>query len=478
MKKNIVLLAMSVYGGRLQHNDFCIKETGEVVAEDCDGQLEPVIKMALKEFPGQKLEIIMLCTDETLNNPSQVTGKTSVEYFKERVQGFSQTAEVSFKEIPLDEDKPQDAIFKAVLYIRTIQSEIRTFWIDTHGGFRDVVLMMEAIVSLLKVEDIKPDRIWGVQFADKGRKYIVDQSEAYALFDFVAGMNEFISYGSVRMLNQYYLSHPQTETEKNLLDAMKQVSDGLQDSDPEKYLNGLDLLGDMIGCINEHNTFMLIFREYLERSYGDLLDPEKRTVTGIIRRCLEKGFIMQALTFIEALMPKEFVDHHIIEFNSEEVGIIKNNKQKNYKIDNWKSDENFVVDRYVTSKYNNYFSTNGKAADLLNYIEAELDRKATDTSKPKETFFQKKKGQFCSSIKLCLVRDQKNSEINLHTAVQEKDEKKAGRIMRLHKALKECRNKIVHCNSERPDTDSVKRLIDLYLEKTEALFSIYPKTTG
>ena len=177
-------------------------------------------------------------------------------------------------------------------------------------------------------------------------------------------------------------------------------------------------------------------------------------------------------------MPKEFVDHHIIEFNSEEVGIIKNNKQKNYKIDNWKSDENFVVDRYVTSKYNNYFSTNGKAADLLNYIEAELDRKATDTSKPKETFFQKKKGQFCSSIKLCLVRDKKNSEINLHTAVQEKDEKKAGRIMRLHKALKECRNKIVHCNSERPDTDSVKRLIDLYLEKTEALFSIYPKTTG
>ena len=467
--KNIILLALSDYKDKKSNNYFRLKETGEIVVTDCDGQMEPLVKLALREYPGQQLEIIMLCTEKTMSPVIKGKSLSSVEYFKERVQGFSAGTMVSFKEIRLDEDKPVEAIHEAVAYIRSIHNEAEHFWIDTHGGFRDVVLMMEAIVSILKAENIAPDHIWGIQFADNEEKYIVNQKESFSIFDFVAGMNEFINFGSVTMLQMYYKSHEKSEPERALLEAMKQVSDGAQESDPTKYIEGLDLLGKRIKNIGESNTLMKIFRDYLETGYGDLLYPEKRTVTGIIRHCINKGFVMQALTFAESLMPAEFISHHIIEFNKEELKRLR--ELDDLKRFAWKSDDNFLIDSYIRSNWTNAYFVKKTCTKMAvkRYINVILGKSISGQYELNDSFFQRGK-----VLRFGMLGRNKEGKIRLTTVVSPKDRATAGRVMRLHRVLKECRNAIVHCKSDRSKIEDVVHIVRLYLDETEKLFSKYP----
>ena len=323
---SIMLLAMSTLNTKrdgkdveLIENTFYYKNGGEdIQVKKCKGQLEPIVKYWLTQFPNKNTQILMLCTEDTLTDQNNFYHLTAVEFFKERIGEFCRTQGLNnadqndfFHIIKLNENDPDLGIQDAVQHIRANKGENAKLWIDTHGGFREVTLVMEAIVSLLKVDGIEPEKILGVQFGKIKR--IVDQQKSFDMFDFVAGMNEFINYGRVNMLQANYNKRgDKSSTEQVILNAMKAVSDGAEESDPKQYEDGLDALGEAVKQIGTTDTLLQIFKEYVVRSYGDLLNKETRTALGIIKRCKEKGQYQQALVFIDTLMPEEFWKHHIL----------------------------------------------------------------------------------------------------------------------------------------------------------------------
>ena len=39
-----------------------------------------------------------------------------------------------------------------------------SLWIDTHGSFRDMTIVLSSLLSLLRLDDIEAERVFGVQF--------------------------------------------------------------------------------------------------------------------------------------------------------------------------------------------------------------------------------------------------------------------------------------------------------------------------
>ena len=480
MKRNILLLAMSTLRAKAPDPGSFYNLKQELLVDDCIGQLEPIPKYMITRYgSAEPLEIIIFCTDDAENDRNNFSGMAAVEYFEERIReycrenGFQET-NLLFRRIGIDEDRPVKGIHEAVNYIRSIKREnnLGKFWIDTHGGFREVTLVMESIVSLLKVDIIIPDRILGVRYGDSSNNYIVDQIDSFEMFDFVAGMNEFINYGSVGILKKYYDNKNKTEIEENVLNAMEMVAEGAEESDPQKYTQGLDILGEEIDKIGGEDGDLLLsmFRDYVKDSYGPILNKNTRTTIGIISRCMEKDLVQQALTFIETMMPKDIVDHGLIEYDPNLLEQKRKEiEKKGKRIATWKEGKNFLVDAYVS---NNYLNPYIKAwrFDKKDYSEIDYFEWMKNSDEEAEyCFIRTDNGSF---IKLDSKDD--TTKIDITTRIKEwGDRQKAGELMSLHKALKECRNKYVHCNSNRADKEDIKKAIQRYIELAKDLFNRY-----
>ena len=481
MKRNIILMTMCTLGPQAS-NRYYLKGQDEPVVTDCDGQLESIVKYALldKNFQSMPLEIILLATKDTKTLEAERDGRkvTAVSYFEYRVASFCSETDtpVSVHLVDLDENDPNPAIFDTIQYIRSIKTEIGQFWIDTHGGFRDVVLSLEAIVSLLKVDGIIPNKIYSIQFGRNKPSYIVNQDSTFALFDFVSAMNEFINYGSVDMLQQYYKSRSQNDTEKALLEAMKLVSDGSQEGEPKKYVDGLDKLGERIDSIDEQDILLRIFKDYIRSSYGTLLDPKARNSLDIVIRCLSKGLIMQAMAFLETLMPGEFIRHKIIQYDPAELERCRKYMAGNSFL--WKDDDNLVFDSFVASSglfWDLFTKLSGYSYDTLPEKNDQIKAFADEILRNKNSNKLNTRFNVNNGTGVKIDRKNEATKIEINSAVTNpKDLQKAGRVMRLHRVLKECRNSIIHCDPERLDISKVRELLELYISETAELFKMFP----
>lgn len=213
------------------------------------------------------------------------------------------------------------------------QNQTTPFYIVTHGGPRDVMLSLNAVISLLDEEGIEPTKICGTNLATK---MIEDQKASFDMFRFVSGMRDFINFGSVKVLGEYFAKNmPHSSSEdgiqednrnvnNNIITAMQRVSDGMQFSNPTEYKEGLDQLyieltkpdaNQKEGILNQ--SILGIFRENIEQDYGILLDNEKRTIIDIIAHCLKKGQCQQALTFLESYLPEYYTKNKILYFDGQ-----------------------------------------------------------------------------------------------------------------------------------------------------------------
>lgn len=67
--KNRLLLAMSTLPSRgMERIDFKVDGGDIQEVKDCISQLEPITKLMLKKHENEKIEIVMLCTKDTIEN--------------------------------------------------------------------------------------------------------------------------------------------------------------------------------------------------------------------------------------------------------------------------------------------------------------------------------------------------------------------------------------------------------------------------
>ena len=368
--KSIILLAMSTLNANMNLNaegmQFSVANEQDLEIKDCRSQLEPVVRYFLKDKEcTDEVDILMLCTRPTLeefipDDKSKYVNKNGIEldkvsavsFLKERIEECSEKGkkEITYKVFPLyreDGEIPVEIDAEIVLdkkncnpdYLsgmRSVIKEIRTtvmnnneestetpFYIVSHGGLRDVILSLNAIISLMDGEGIRPTKICGTNTSNRT---IEDQRASFDIFRFVSGMQDFLNVGSVDTLQNYYnesvylYSSDKEDAEefnKKLLDAMNKVSIGVQYSNPESYISGLDDLKKVLDTDAEdkfEKTSLGIFKDTIKKDFGVLLDPEKRTEVDMVERCINKKQYQQALTFLESELPQYYKKKGIISF--------------------------------------------------------------------------------------------------------------------------------------------------------------------
>lgn len=257
-----------------------------------------------------------VCGDRKQTSEEVIVKKTisAVNYYKERVRRFNKN--VIFEEVDIDEKEPAQGIADAISKIieENNKHEEMRLWIDTQGGFRDISMVINAIISLLKEQGIKPAGIYAIRFnpgaqdmSKKGGKItlnqIIDQTEKYRIFDFVSAMQEFMDYGKAGGLQKYLGG------ENEFAKIAAGIADAIQMCQPKGFEKGLKKLAEYLdsGQYQGNDTYMDIFADYIRKDYGILLDEPENPIEQI-KWCVKKEFYQQAITIYIEQMPKYYYD--------------------------------------------------------------------------------------------------------------------------------------------------------------------------
>ena len=315
--KNLLIVSLSTF----PKNDMgkCVFRHGEDYGEYFYQQ-EP-FPMHLREKLSDGGEILMLATPQTREQVQKKAGQEEFTdspqgYFIKRVRNIPGLEGVLFKSISMDLEDPISTVSEVVEHLRTVKQnngiEDMVLHLGTNGGLRGNQLILEAILSLLAADkiEVKPEDVWGLQ--GFGTQYELYNSAAeFKIFDFVAGINEFLNYGRIDSLNHFIVNNPDINDEitKVFMSCLDQISRGIQYCSIETFENGLDRLytfyqqkaGD-----SSSNPYIQMFLNTIYEDYGPLL-TDSCEVLDEIEWCQKKGFYQQAFTLCEAGLPKEFL---------------------------------------------------------------------------------------------------------------------------------------------------------------------------
>lgn len=380
-----ILMAVSTFNGR-NHPRMASgdqfqgvgNDGKDIIIDDCKSQGESIVRYFLKRMPPEdEVNIIMLCSRKTLEkdeeNGTDSNGNihSAVSYFKERIDKSPekgkytinyqviklyknqlpsehklQEADIIDPSIPLiPASKEEESYFpddelgaiattaEIIRYQKNQERRSFRLYIDTHGGLRDVVVALGAVISLLSVgEAIRPKMIMGINMASRK---IEDQSAAFNIFSFFSGINDFLHFGNADVLSEYFDSKNEfsyltgadpavQNTARQITKHMQKISLGAQMSDPKSFLEGLKELGEEFeaGVSEDGNSILKgtslgIFEQKIKDEYGNLLTNPN--ILDLIIWCVNRGLIQQALTFIESMLPYYYQDKKLLYSDKKEL---------------------------------------------------------------------------------------------------------------------------------------------------------------
>lgn len=483
---NHIILAISTLPPKIKENTFQYPENQSYRIENCKSQLEPIPRLMMQMHPGEEEQFIIyeLCSTQTLVEVEIDKEKGSAKgFFEERIKGCPEMGnrKVEFREIAIEDLRNPYAAVKEVIHqVREnylASGSGNRLWVDTHGGMRDVAQIFSAILSLLKVDGIIPEQILGVEHGDEN--IIVDQKGAFDIFEYVTGMNDFINFGSAQVLEKYYLSiydektDPDQKKVHGILKAMTKISDGTQLCDPKSYKEGILALRKTIREISE-DPLLGIFADYIRKDYGEALipsDPSKLhgdvPPLAIVERCLNKGLYQQALTFLESMMPEEFVKSKCLYIDDQDKQAVTDQKKNDRK--HYLTDEHYLFDEYLNAEIIYAGGTSiprGKKPAI--WAIGEL-YKIHENSQGQKIGLWPRSFKIYQTLPVMHIggkkkRDRQDADlINVKTTLLAKDLVIFLRLLQIHKVLKQCRNLFNHCNGERPHIKEIDRVLRLYI---------------
>lgn len=467
-KKNVLLLSMSILRGtNIPLSHYCYKD------EKIEGysQLEPVPKLLIKQ--GKLDKILVLATPETQkideNKTICLEGKgvnpdeqSACDVFEQEIKKYAEAEkkQIDITRIDLDENALYKGINDAVHQLRKYSKMYEmSLYLDIHGGPRDQQLIIEAILSLLKIENIKPEMVYTVETDGKATKEkpgIIKQKNPFDAFTFVSGITEFINYGRAETLSKYLDDVGEAGQKKGLVDLIKNLADDIQICDIGGFESHLSELYSKYGQEGdkpkEMDGYLGIFLQNIWDDYGIKL-LNKRTSVELLKWCKRKGFYQQALTIIESKMPAYICEHY---FNT-------NIEEKKDEIDQAKEEMGKYWENYVNYGFEQCMRAMFPKRKMMDINKVEEEKRKT------RAYWKFGEGIFKGKI------SKKNStEISMTPCDGFLNKNKANDLnilLQIHRVLKEQRNNVNHASDDesRPSTENLFKTIDWYIELAEEL---------
>ena len=251
-----------------------------------------------------------------------------MELFKKRLEDTIGIQADQYEYINYNEDETVDTNMKALL---ALADELRKkdgdqdkakVHFDMTGGLRTVTQMMTSLLYLLKHSKVN---IGNVLYSDFTKNTVDDMSELFDINTLVAGIEEFTNYGSTRSLQAYFKTDhtdvtTMSESCYQLIEAMKAFSIAVSLCIPYEMVKAIKVLKEAIETFKaapalsvKEETFKYTIHT-VEQEYASLLtytDQELTLKLKIIRWCLDKSLLQQALTLSTEWLPTILFDEKI-----------------------------------------------------------------------------------------------------------------------------------------------------------------------
>ena len=229
---------------------------------------------------------------------------------------------------------------------------------DMTGGFRHASMLMLSIIQLLKYRGIK---IGEVLYSDPTSRVVYSVAEIQRMFSLITGADEFVKFGSVEALNEYFGDNPPPAANE-LLAAMNRFAEAIKICRTSAIEGELKNLGQHIRTFREHpdkdlkSALFAKIIDTVEREYGNLIGGAVGRLE-IIRWCMRKGFWQQAMTLCTEWLPEEIVARRICM--PRDIAVIKTCESKSRaQKRTWQ--QHFIIDYRVAEK-------SDKDADVKNF---------------------------------------------------------------------------------------------------------------
>ena len=279
-------------------------------------QMEPACRKILEENPGD-YRFLILATKATLKEQTfqcqdEILEISAVDFFLKRMGLKSDKEKKRAVVIRVEEDNFLPAISETINYIRKNWDEDHRLWINTQGGFRNISLVINAVISLLKLDKIEPSGVYYVSYT-RGEKVhdIEDQSGTYKIFQFVSGIQELIRYGRADQLEEYYYDRGDMVPEE--ITEMRKIAEAIQMCDMPGFEEHLLKLRELAkNRTADPEDLLNIFWEQIRADYGVLLEGSYSGLD-VVEWLYRKKFYQQVITYVESRIPKEWVEVKITD---------------------------------------------------------------------------------------------------------------------------------------------------------------------
>ena len=203
---------------------------------------------------------------------------------------------------------------------------------DITGGARYVTMMMTSVMQFLQYDGMRVEKMIYADFKTLSlENRIFDVHGTIDVYKLVAGADAFVSYGISRTIEEYFdydaengtSGKPISDALKGVLRAMHTFSDAIQICQTGNIPPALSALSTAITIFldvpEEDRTvddrmFMQLI-DTITEGYGELLgetEDEAERYVPIIRWCIEKGLLQQAMTLATEWLPVCFVRQGIV----------------------------------------------------------------------------------------------------------------------------------------------------------------------
>ena len=331
MQENILLMFLSDIKAR--DGEILKTHYTNLEGEDTHATNESAVRYLLQNnSDGATLSKIFIIASETVrekniqNYSEQIT---HLNYFKKRMKKFLPNVENIITDETIYKYNENNGDAENLKSVAEMAEKIQNFakdkkiilHADLTGGMRHINMMMLDIIRLLEYSGIKIGKIIYSNFATKR---VEEVKNIYDLFQLISGVEEFINFGSVKVLQEYYKNQTENISDalQNLLDAMKNFAEAIKLCRYGQFKNSVEKLHDAINDFsadenNLNDILMARLIEKIKQQYENLIATRGQDDLKIIRWCIEKGYLQQALTLYTERVP-EYIGEKFISIDSEE----------------------------------------------------------------------------------------------------------------------------------------------------------------
>lgn len=188
---------------------------------------------------------------------------------------------------------------------------------DCTGGPRDANMIMMSVVRLLEYDRrVHVGQMLYARMNYSQQPPIITVQEIgpiYQMMEVVAGAEEFVRFGSIEALSDYFARHVASSALQRLLGAMRYFADEIKLCHRDSLKQAADelqaALQEFCAPAGEeaeerlNDQLLLLFKGRIQEEYGEFFSGQGQELAPL-RWCLSRGYLQQALTLYTECVPE------------------------------------------------------------------------------------------------------------------------------------------------------------------------------